>query len=332
MTWPPRADVLTFEEIERLARLIVERYGVESIRLTGGEPIVRAHLPVLVAKLAACAHPAGPVDLAMYDERGDAPAHRPTRSGHAGCTGSTSAWTRSRDRFAEMTRRDELHRVLDGIEAADEAGVHRSRSTSSSSATSTTTRSSSSPGRRGNGASRLRFIECTPLDALGGWDGRAVVGQDEIVARIEAVHPLEQVPALGAAPPTAASRPGTADRGVIPSATSRSAVPSTGFDPPTGSGPACSRRRSSFCCGRRAGVKNGTTTARGRAERPSGAKWAGHHINQVRLRPSQPLDEPMAVTWTRRVSRIPYPRDVDHEPGPVVQPSGPARAGRGWSM
>ena len=44
---------MSFEEIERLARIFVERYGVESIRLTGGEPTVRAHLPVLVAKLAA---------------------------------------------------------------------------------------------------------------------------------------------------------------------------------------------------------------------------------------------------------------------------------------
>ena len=51
MTWLPRSEVLTFEEIERLARIFVERYGVEAIRLTGGEPTVRAHLPVLVAKL-----------------------------------------------------------------------------------------------------------------------------------------------------------------------------------------------------------------------------------------------------------------------------------------
>ena len=56
MTWLPRAEVLTFEEFERLARLMVERYGVESIRLTGGEPTVRHNLAVLVAKLAALSH------------------------------------------------------------------------------------------------------------------------------------------------------------------------------------------------------------------------------------------------------------------------------------
>src|SRR5215470_11266248 len=52
MTWLPREDLLTFEEIERLARIFVERFDVDGIRLTGGEPTVRAHLPVLVAKLA----------------------------------------------------------------------------------------------------------------------------------------------------------------------------------------------------------------------------------------------------------------------------------------
>ena len=52
MKWLPRSDVLTFEEMERLARIFVERFEVDGLRLTGGEPTVRAHLPVLVGKLA----------------------------------------------------------------------------------------------------------------------------------------------------------------------------------------------------------------------------------------------------------------------------------------
>jgi cyclic pyranopterin phosphate synthase len=48
MQWLPKDEVLTFEELERLARLLVEVHGIRSIRLTGGEPTVRAHLPVLV--------------------------------------------------------------------------------------------------------------------------------------------------------------------------------------------------------------------------------------------------------------------------------------------
>src|ERR1700738_148807 len=53
MVWLPRTEILTFEEIERVARVCVEVFGVDSIRLTGGEPSVRALLPLLVAKRAA---------------------------------------------------------------------------------------------------------------------------------------------------------------------------------------------------------------------------------------------------------------------------------------
>ena len=65
MTWLPRSEVLTFEELERIARLMVARYGVQSIRLTGGEPTVRAHLEGLVSRLAALETAAGPIDVAM---------------------------------------------------------------------------------------------------------------------------------------------------------------------------------------------------------------------------------------------------------------------------
>ena len=53
MTWLDRSEVLTFEEIERVSRICVERFGIDSLRLTGGEPTVRAHLPRLITQLAA---------------------------------------------------------------------------------------------------------------------------------------------------------------------------------------------------------------------------------------------------------------------------------------
>ena len=52
LQWLDRKELLTFEEITRTARLLVERYGVESIRLTGGEPTIRANLPGLVQMLS----------------------------------------------------------------------------------------------------------------------------------------------------------------------------------------------------------------------------------------------------------------------------------------
>ncbi|MGI8492991.1 MAG: radical SAM protein [Acidimicrobiales bacterium] len=53
MQWLPRSELLTFEEIHRVARVCVERYGFDSIRITGGEPTVRAHLPILIGQLAS---------------------------------------------------------------------------------------------------------------------------------------------------------------------------------------------------------------------------------------------------------------------------------------
>ena len=114
--------VMSFEEIERLARIFVERYGVDSIRLTGGEPTVRAHLPVLVAKLAALRTADGPVDLAMTTNG----ATMRLVAGSLREAGlrrvNISLDTLDRAKFAEMTRRDELDNVLDGIAAAQEAG------------------------------------------------------------------------------------------------------------------------------------------------------------------------------------------------------------------
>ena len=48
MQWIPRSEILTFEEIERIARICVERFGFDGIRLTGGEPTVRAHVETLL--------------------------------------------------------------------------------------------------------------------------------------------------------------------------------------------------------------------------------------------------------------------------------------------
>ncbi len=58
MDWLPRAELLTFEELDAGgARICVERFGFTGIRLTGGEPTLRAHLPVLVEKLAGLGTP-----------------------------------------------------------------------------------------------------------------------------------------------------------------------------------------------------------------------------------------------------------------------------------
>ena len=200
MKWLPRSDVMTFEEIERLARVFVERYGVESIRLTGGEPTVRAHLPVLVAKLAALRGRQGPVDLAMTTNG----ATMRLVAGSLREAGlrrvNISLDTLDRAKFAEMTRRDELANVLDGIAAAQEAGFDPvkinaviERGVNDDEIVDLATFG------REQGV-EVRFIEFMPLDADGHWVNDQVVGQDEIVAAIHDVYPVEQMPARGAAP------------------------------------------------------------------------------------------------------------------------------------
>jgi cyclic pyranopterin phosphate synthase len=117
MPWVPRDEILTFEEITRVARVAVERFGVNSIRLTGGEPTMRAHLPVLVERLAALG-----TDLSMTTNGAT------LRSAVADLRAAglrrvnISIDSLRRDRFLALTRRDELAHVLDGIDAAVEVG------------------------------------------------------------------------------------------------------------------------------------------------------------------------------------------------------------------
>ena len=130
MQWLPREDLLTFEELERLARIFVERFNVDGIRLTGGEPTVRAHLPVLVAKLAALGCPASPTarwpggkpDLSVTTNGATFRllAHELRAAGLDRVNISLDSLRR--DRFLAITRRDDLDKVLDGIDAAIEAG------------------------------------------------------------------------------------------------------------------------------------------------------------------------------------------------------------------
>ena len=177
MQWLDRSQVMSFEEIERLARIFVERYGVRGIRLTGGEPTVRAHLPVLVEKLARLEHAGGPIDLSMTTNG----ATMRLVAGGLRAAGlkrvNISLDTLDREKFAQMTRRDQLDNVLDGVVASQEAGfdpvkinavIERGVNDDEIVALATY-------GREQN--VEMRFIEFMPLDAGGHWVNDQVVGQ-----------------------------------------------------------------------------------------------------------------------------------------------------------
>ena len=188
MQWLPREELLTFEELERIARLLVEQHGIRSIRLTGGEPTVRAHLPVLVAKLAAL-----PVDLALTTNGATLESVAPGLAAAGLRRVNVSLDTLDSDRFVALTRRDQLADVLRGIDAAVDAGLDPVK------VNVVVVRGVNDDeivelARYGRDRGvTVRFIEWMPLDGGDTWTGDQVVSQAEIVEQIHAVFPVEPV-------------------------------------------------------------------------------------------------------------------------------------------
>ena len=188
LDWVPRDDLLTFEEIARVARIMVERYGVNGIRLTGGEPTVRANLPVLVKMLAGL-----DTDLAMTTNGVSLPLLATDLRAAGLRRVNVSLDSLQAPRFAELTRRDSLDRVLDGIDAAIAAGFDpvKVNCVIMRGVNDDEIADFVDFGRR-KGV-EVRFIEFMPLDADGIWTNDLVVGVDEILARVNEAHPVEPV-------------------------------------------------------------------------------------------------------------------------------------------
>ena len=294
MQWLPRDEVLTFEEMTRLAGIFVHRFGVDGLRLTGGEPTVRAHLPVLVGKLAALRVPDGAAsvlagakpDLSMTTNGATFRllAHELRAAGLDRI--NISLDTLQRERFAVMTRRDELSSVLDGIAAAKEAGFEPVKINCVVERGTNDDEIVDLARWARDERVELRFIEFMPLDAGGGWDRSKVVSQDEIVETISKVWPLEPVAARGAAP---ADRWRYADGagmiGVIPTVTK----PFCGdcdrvWLTADGRFRTCLFETRDFDL--RALLRSGATDddLAAEIERAVGTKWAGHAIGTVHFR------------------------------------------------
>ncbi|MDQ6726308.1 MAG: GTP 3',8-cyclase MoaA, partial [Actinomycetota bacterium] len=195
MDWLDRSDLLSFEEIERVARICVERFGFTGIRLTGGEPTVRAHLPVLVEKLAALG-----TDLSLTTNGTTLRLLADDLRAAGLARINISLDSLRPETFLALTRRHALDQVLDGIDAAVEAGFSPvkvncvlMRGVNDDEIVDFATFG------REKGVT-VRFIEFMPLDADDGWLPRTVVPGAEVVAAIAAVYPLEPVDARGSAP------------------------------------------------------------------------------------------------------------------------------------
>lgn len=295
MTWLDRSEVLTYEEIERVARICVETFGVDSLRLTGGEPTVRAHLPQLISKLAALRLPDGSKPDIALTTNGATLRNIALELRNAGLDRiNVSMDSLKPERFFAMTRRDELHNVLAGIAEAQVAGFSPMK------VNAVVERGANDDeildlvryGRDNN--VEVRFIEFMPLDASNEWERNKVVSQDEIVATIAAEFPMELMPARGAAPADCwRFLDGKGTVGVIPSVThpfcgdcDRVRLTSDG-----------QFRTCLFATDEsdiRSLLRNGGTDAEiaELIQVAVGAKWAGHQINQVNfIRPNRSMSQ-----------------------------------------
>ena len=180
--WLPREDVLTFEEIGRLVDLFGE-VGVDRLRLTGGEPLLRRDLPVLVRQLGTrpwlrdlALTTNGVLREPMAADLKSAGLHRLT----------VSVDTLRPDRFLRLARVDALPRVLAGIEAARRVGFERLK------IDTVVTRGDNDDeladliefGR--DISAEVRFIEYMDVGGATAWRPENVVSRQDILGRLEA--------------------------------------------------------------------------------------------------------------------------------------------------
>jgi cyclic pyranopterin phosphate synthase len=186
-----RKEILSFEEIERFVR-VAAGLGIDKLRVTGGEPLVRKDLPRLIEKLAAIP---GIRDLALTTN-GVLLAEQAQSLYDAGLRRlNVHLDTLDRARFLKITRRDDLDKVLEGIDRCRDMGFGPIKINAV--AVKGLTEPDVVPLAR-FGRERgieVRFIEFMPLDAQSLWDRSRVLLADEMVAMLSSeICPLEDIP------------------------------------------------------------------------------------------------------------------------------------------
>jgi GTP 3',8-cyclase len=191
LPWLERKEVLSFEEIKRLVR-VMATMGVTDLRLTGGEPLVRREFPRLVAMLAALP---GIEDLSLttnaylLERQADALVE-------AGITRvNVSIDSLQRDRFFQITRRDSLPQVLRGLEAIARHERVRPIKVNAVAMRGFTEEEALPFAEFARSTSfQVRFIEFMPLDGDHAWSPDQVLTGHELREIISRVHPLEEAP------------------------------------------------------------------------------------------------------------------------------------------
>jgi cyclic pyranopterin phosphate synthase len=185
-----RSEILTFEEIEQFVRVAVT-LGVTKLRITGGEPLVRRDLELLIKRLAAVP---GIQDLALTTNAVLLEPHARALYDAGLRRLNIHLDTLDRDRFKQITRRDDLPRVLAGIEAARRTGFKVKLNVV---AVKNLVEPDIVPVARfcRERGFEPRYIEFMPLDAQQLWDRSKVLTASEIIETLSReIAPLEEVP------------------------------------------------------------------------------------------------------------------------------------------
>ncbi len=288
MQWQRREDLLSFEEIEHLARIMVERFGVNAIRLTGGEPTVRAKLSILVAKLSAL-----DVDLAMTTNGVTLPLLADELRSAGLKRINISLDSLQADRFEELTRRDDLPRVLEGIEAALQAGFDpvKINVVVMKGVNDDEIVDFAHFGR--DRGLVVRFIEFMPLDADEGWSNDQVMTQAEILTSLSAEFELEAIARTSAPASRWRYSDGRGEIGIVASV-SQSFCDSCDRVRITADGQFRNCLFATEETDVRALLRNGAgdDEIAEALQRSVSSKWAGHSINQVHfIRPRRSMSE-----------------------------------------
>ena len=187
----PREQLLSFEEIERFVT-IAARMGVRKLRVTGGEPLLRKNLSTLIRKLAAIE---GIEDLALTTNGVKLPEQAAELYDAGLRRINVHLDTLDRERFKQITRRDDFDRVMDGIETCLKLGYGPIKINVV--AVKNLIEPDIVPMAR-FGRERgieIRYIEFMPLDSQGIWDrGRVLLADDMIAMLSREIGPLEEIP------------------------------------------------------------------------------------------------------------------------------------------
>jgi cyclic pyranopterin phosphate synthase len=188
LDWLPTPEVLTDDEVVRLITVAVERLGVREVRFTGGEPLLRRGLPDIIRRTTALA-PRPETSITTN-------ALGLTRTARALAEAgldrvNVSLDTVRREDFLTITRRDRLHDVVAGLEAASDAGLGPVKVNA---VLLRGVNDAQAPEllrwclERGY---QLRFIEQMPLDAQHGWSREGMITADEIFESLRTEFTLE---------------------------------------------------------------------------------------------------------------------------------------------